>query len=73
LVTPFHPLAANETMALPTIPFSRSAEDFLKPSPDTVVVIRQRASVMCGDVISLIHQPSCRSSLLGMHTRPLAG
>jgi hypothetical protein len=72
-VTPSYPLAADETMVLPTIPFSCGPEDFPKPSPVTVVVIKQRDSIVCGDVISLIHQPSCRSSLLGMHTRPLAG
>jgi hypothetical protein len=72
-VTPFYPLAADETMALAMTLFSSGAEDFLKPSPVTVVVIKQRGSIMQGDVISLIHQPSCRSSLHGMRTRPLAG
>jgi hypothetical protein len=72
-LTPFHPSMADETMAPATTLFLRGAEDFLKPSHATFVVVKQRGSIMRGDVISLIHQPSCRSSLLGMRTRPLAG
>ncbi|MCA6111664.1 hypothetical protein [Bradyrhizobium cenepequi] len=72
-VTPFHPSTADQTMALATTLFSRSAEDFQKPSPATVVVVKQPGSIMRGDRVSLTHQPSRRSSQLGMHTRPLAG
>mgnify|MGYP005812256327 CR=1 FL=1 len=40
-VTPFHPPMADETMAPATTLFTQSAEDFLKPSPVTVVVVKQ--------------------------------
>jgi hypothetical protein len=71
-VTRSHPSTADETMAPATTLFSHSADDSLKPSPATVVLVRVPGSAMRGDV-SLIHRLSCRSSLLGMHQRPLAG
>jgi hypothetical protein len=39
-VIAFYPPMADETMAPAATPFSPSAEDFLKPLPVTVVVVK---------------------------------